>query len=133
MEVLQLIDWQKIYPNCRVKRNNEKKLKVRFPIFEKVQYSDPKVKNYEVVANQLKYVIEGEDNSVANLSKVAALLNSFLDEMNWRGFYLMDDEKNHLLLVPFQGLPICIRIPLNKVVCGMCASTLDKKRLTFLK
>lgn len=98
-------------------------------MFEKVQYSDSKVKNYELVATQLKYLIEGEDNLVANLSNAAALLNSFLDEINWVGFYLMDDEKNQLVLGPFQGLPACIRIPLNKGVCGACASTLEVQRI----
>lgn len=108
----------------------QEKLKVSEKImFEKLQYSDSKIKNYEMVAEQLKCLIEDEENTVANLSNAAALLNIFLDEINWVGFYLMDDAKNELVLGPFQGLPACIRIPLNRGVCGTCASTLEIQRI----
>ncbi|WP_411829750.1 GAF domain-containing protein, partial [Paenibacillus favisporus] len=50
----------------------------------------------------------------------SALLNSFLPDINWVGFYLFDGTE--LVLGPFQGLPACIRIPLGKGVCGTAAA-----------
>ena len=58
---------------------------------------------------------------IANLSNASALLNQFLERINWVGFYLWDEEKNELVLGPFQGLPACVRIPFGKGVCGTAA------------
>ena len=58
---------------------------------------------------------------IANLSNAAALLNQFLDEINWVGFYLYEEDQ--LILGPFQGLPACVRIPMGKGVCGTSAAT----------
>ena len=44
-----------------------------------------------------------------------------LPGLNWCGFYLFDGHE--LVVGPFQGLPACIRIPLDKGVCGAAAST----------
>ena len=55
------------------------------------------------------------------LSNAAALLNHFLDDINWVGFYLAKGQE--LVLGPFQGLPACIRIPFHKGVCGHAATT----------
>lgn len=68
---------------------------------------------------QLKGLIEAEKNQIANLANGAALLNQFLADINWVGFYLLID--NELVLGPFQGLPACTRIPLGKGVCGTAA------------
>ena len=78
-----------------------------------------KAKNYQLVTKQLKALIEGETNLIANLSNASALLNQCLDDINWVGFYLYDEGQ--LILGPFQGLPACIRIPLGKGVCGTAA------------
>ncbi|MGG0789083.1 GAF domain-containing protein [Peribacillus simplex] len=78
-------------------------------------------KNYELVQKQLLALIEDETNQIANLSNAAALLNLFLDEINWVGFYLY--EEGQLILGPFQGLPACVRIPMGKGVCGTSAAT----------
>lgn len=80
-----------------------------------------KRKNYELVQKQLFALIEDETNWIANLSNAAALLNQFLDEINWVGFYLF--EEGQLILGPFQGLPACVRIPMGKGVCGTSAAT----------
>lgn len=84
-------------------------------------YQGKKEKNYELVQKQLLALIEDETNQIANLSNAAALLNLFLDEINWVGFYLY--EENQLILGPFQGLPACVRIPMGKGVCGTSAAT----------
>ncbi|MBQ8993434.1 MAG: GAF domain-containing protein [Turicibacter sp.] len=58
---------------------------------------------------------------MANLANASALLNQFLEDINWVGFYLA--KRNELVLGPFQGLPACIRIPFTKGVCGHAATT----------
>lgn len=89
-------------------------------MFEVKNYSGDRVKNYELVTKQLVALLEGEPNQIANLSNASALLNQFLDRINWVGFYLIED--NELVLGPFQGLPACVRIPLGKGVCGTAAA-----------
>lgn len=84
-------------------------------------YQGKKEKNYELVQKQLFALIEDEPNQIANLSNAAALLNQFLVEINWVGFYLL--EEGQLVLGPFQGLPACVRIPMGKGVCGTSAAT----------
>jgi GAF domain-containing protein len=84
-------------------------------------YQGKKEKNYELVQKQLLALIEDETNRIANLSNAAALLNQFLDEINWVGFYLYEEDQ--LILGPFQGLPACVRIPMGKGVCGTSAAT----------
>jgi L-methionine (R)-S-oxide reductase len=84
-----------------------------------VQYNGTREENYELVIKQLKALIEGETNFIANLANAAALLNQFLDNINWVGFYITDG--NELVLGPFQGLPACVRIPFGKGVCGTAA------------
>ena len=52
----------------------------------------------------------------ANLANASALLNDTLKEINWVGFYLMEDGK--LVLGPFQGKLACVEIQVGKGVCG---------------
>lgn len=85
-------------------------------MFHVENYRGNKENNYELVKKQLKALVEDEKNQIANLSNASALLNQFLDRINWVGFYLMDE--NELVLGPFQGLPACVRIPVGKGVCG---------------
>ncbi len=54
--------------------------------------------------------------ALATLANAAALLNWFLDNINWCGFYLWDG--NQLVLGPFQGMPACTAIQPGKGVCG---------------
>ena len=49
----------------------------------------------------------------------SALLWQILPDLNWAGFYLMEDGA--LYLGPFQGKTACIRIPLGQGVCGTAA------------
>src|SRR3546814_1878078 len=63
----------------------------------------------------------GERNLVANAANLSALLWHALPDLNWCGFYLYDGAE--LVVGPFQGLPACIRIPLDKGVCGAAASS----------
>lgn len=90
-------------------------------MFNGVNYSESIEKNYELVIKQLKALLDGEDDLIANLSNASALLNQFLSDINWVGFYLTK-EKNQLVLGPFQGLPACVRIPFGRGVCGTAAA-----------
>ncbi|GEL05150.1 GAF domain-containing protein [Rummeliibacillus sp. G93] len=90
-------------------------------MFQKVNYSGDITAQYQLLAKQLDALLDGEMDSISNLSNASALLNQFLDNINWCGFYLM--KNNELLLGPFQGLPACVHIPLGKGVCGTSASS----------
>jgi L-methionine (R)-S-oxide reductase len=64
-------------------------------------------------------LIDGERDAIANMANVAALLWQALPDLNWAGFYRFDGTE--LVLGPFQGKAACIRIPLDKGVCGAAA------------
>ena len=76
---------------------------------------------YEELLRQLEALIIGIDYDITILSNASALLNEYLENINWVGFYLLKD--NILKLGPFQGKVACMMIPLNKGVCGYCATT----------
>ncbi|MDQ7233819.1 GAF domain-containing protein [Bacillus pacificus] len=90
-------------------------------MFTKESYVGSRVQQYETVIKQLDALLTGESNVVANLSNASALLNQFLDRVNWVGFYVT--EGNQLVLGPFQGMPACVRIPFGRGVCGVAAET----------
>jgi L-methionine (R)-S-oxide reductase len=96
-------------------------------MFKVETYSESTGENYDLLIKQLKALVEDESNAIANLSNASALLNQFLDRVNWVGFYLM--EKGELVLGPFQGLPACVRIPLGKGVCGTAAANQETARV----
>ncbi|MBM7660521.1 GAF domain-containing protein [Bacillus mesophilus] len=97
-------------------------------MFKVEQYKETKEKNYDLVIKQLQALLEGESNVVANLANASALLNQFLSDVNWVGFYVTDGE-DELILGPFQGLPACVRIPFGKGVCGTAAATKETQRI----
>lgn len=73
--------------------------------------------NYTSLVRQAEALIAGEPNLIANLSNLSAHVFHNLEQVNWAGFYLMDDADT-LVLGPFQGQVACIRIPVGKGVCG---------------
>lgn len=95
-------------------------------MFKVESYGGNRQDQYNLLRKQLVALLDGETNQIANLSNASALLNQFLDRINWVGFYLTEEE-NELVLGPFQGLPACVRIPFGKGVCGTSAS--EKKTL----
>jgi L-methionine (R)-S-oxide reductase len=94
-------------------------------LFDAIQYNGTKEQNYELLIKQLDSLLEGEPDQTANLSNASALLNQFLDTVNWVGFYLMKEDE--LVLGPFQGLPACVRIADGKGVCG--TATTERKTM----
>lgn len=76
---------------------------------------------YEVVLVQLKGLLDGEEDFIANLSNTSSLLKmAFPDRISWVGFYL--SKGGRLVLGPFQGKPACVRIDFGKGVCGTAAA-----------
>ncbi|MED1055290.1 GAF domain-containing protein [Bacillus mycoides] len=97
-------------------------------MFTKESYAGSREEQYETVIKQLDALLTGEPNLVANLSNASALLNQFLDRVNWVGFYVT--EGNQLVLGPFQGMPACVRIPFGRGVCGVAAETKTTQLVT---
>ncbi len=79
------------------------------------------ITNYNILISSMDALLEGLKHEISILSNASALINMHMDEINWVGFYLLDN--NELILGPFQGKPACTNIPLNKGVCGACATT----------
>ena len=76
---------------------------------------------YAQLAAQVRTLLDGERDRVANAANLAALLYHALPDLNWAGFYFFDGRE--LVVGPFQGLPACVRIALDRGVCGAAAST----------
>ncbi|MCD8028981.1 MAG: GAF domain-containing protein [Erysipelotrichaceae bacterium] len=72
--------------------------------------------NKDLFLAQLSALVEDEEDLVANLANVSALLNEVIEDINWVGFYLL--KNNQLVLGPFQGKVACVRIDIGKGVCG---------------
>ena len=73
----------------------------------------------ELILSQIKEMVDSSLPLISNLSNVTAILNQ-LDDINWCGFYLAENET--LYLGPFQGEVACTVIPFSKGVCGYAAS-----------
>ena len=56
---------------------------------------------------------------IANLANISALIWEYTGDINWAGFYLMQDGK--LVLGPFQGKAACTEIEVGSGVCGTAA------------
>lgn len=81
-------------------------------------FNDIKITDYKQLNQMLDSLLDEETNKIANLSNASSLLNYFLDNVNWVGFYLYELRTDQLVLGPFQGLPACVRIDNGSGVCG---------------
>jgi GAF domain-containing protein len=86
-----------------------------------------KPEQYAQLLSQAQALLHGERDRIANAANLSALVNHSLPDLNWVGFYLYDG--NELVVGPFQGLPACVRIPLDKGVCGAAARTRTTQRV----
>ncbi|WP_338552901.1 GAF domain-containing protein [Paenibacillus sp. KS-LC4] len=89
-------------------------------MFTEQLYTGTNEENERLLLKQLEGLIEDEPSQLANLANAAALLQQFLSDINWVGFYLLDGEE--LVLGPFQGKPACTRIKVGRGVCGTAVS-----------
>jgi GAF domain-containing protein len=88
-----------------------------------------KTELYADLNKQLKSLLDGERDFIANAANFSALLFNLLPDLNWAGFYLMRGDE--LILGPFQGKPACVRIPVHPSPRGVCGNTAFHRR-TFL-
>lgn len=86
-----------------------------------------KADQYAQLLEQARGLLHGERDRIANAANLSALVYHALPSLNWVGFYFFDGTE--LVVGPFQGLPACVRIPLDKGVCGAAASTRETQRV----
>lgn len=79
---------------------------------------------YSIMIKQAQSLTENENDLIANLSNICALIKETFNFW-WIGFYLVKD--NELVLGPFQGNVACTRIKKGKGVCG--TSWAEKKTI----
>lgn len=85
-----------------------------------IETKDPKgmtaEKKLESALLFTKAQLKNEQDTMANLANISAIINMYMDDINWVGFYLM--KEGTLILGPFQGKPACNRIAVGEGVCG---------------
>ncbi|OZI20954.1 diguanylate cyclase [Bordetella genomosp. 9] len=79
-----------------------------------------KSEHYAELVDQARGLLAGEYDRIANAANFSALVYQSLSELNWAGFYFYDGKE--LVVGPFQGKPACVRIALDRGVCGAAAS-----------
>jgi GAF domain-containing protein len=87
-----------------------------------VRYFMKKESIYAQVETEILSVTDGEFNVIANMASVCCLLNHAFEDYFWVGFYIVDpEEKNELVIGPYQGTLGCLRISFDRGVCGAAA------------
>ena len=79
----------------------------------------PKASAYRELNEQLLALFAGERDGLANSANFAALIYQLLPDLNWAGLYFL--RGTDLVLGPFQGKVACVRIALERGVCGTAA------------
>ena len=74
-----------------------------------------KAEQYQSLLPQIKGLLDGESDIVANMANIAAALKEQFSWL-WVGFYIVKNEE--LVLAPFQGPVACTRIKKGRGVCG---------------
>ncbi|MEO8887092.1 MAG: GAF domain-containing protein [Mucilaginibacter sp.] len=80
-----------------------------------ISTSTSKTEQYKALLPQIKALITGEPDTVANLANICAALKQQFNWL-WVGFYMVKGDE--LVLGPFQGPVACTRIAKGKGVCG---------------
>ncbi len=92
-------------------------------MFTQQEIVGSKSEQYAQLIEQCQALLDGERHRIANAANLSALLFNSLPNVNWLGFYFL--EQGELIVGPFQGLPACVRIAIGKGVCGTAAQTLQ--------
>ena len=95
--------------------------------FSSIPLTGSKPEQYAQLLEQARALLHGERDRIANAANLSALVYHALPGLNWVGFYFFDGSE--LVVGPFQGLPACVRIPLDKGVCGAAARTRQTQRI----
>ena len=96
-------------------------------MFTATSLSGDRPQQYAQLADQARALLHGERDRIANAANLSALVYHALPRLNWVGFYFFDGSE--LVVGPFQGLPACVRIPLDRGVCGAAARTRQARRV----
>ncbi len=96
-------------------------------MFDTSTLTGSKPEQYGQLLAQARALVHGERDRIANAANLSALVYHALPHLNWVGFYFYDGTE--LVVGPFQGLPACVRIPLDKGVCGAAASQRRTQRI----
>ena len=96
-------------------------------MFTTQSLSGSKPEQYVQLNEQARALLAGEHDRIANAANLSALVYHALPLINWAGFYFFDGRE--LVVGPFQGLPACVRIPLDQGVCGAAATTRQTQRV----
>ncbi len=75
-----------------------------------------KAEIYKDLAIQLTALLGDERDPIANAANMSAFLFMSVPDLNWAGFYFM--QNGELAVGPFQGKPACVRIAVGEGVCG---------------
>lgn len=83
--------------------------------------------DYELLVRQIEALAQADNHWLPVLSNASACLFEAMDNINWAGFYLVDEftrgqKTPELRLGPFQGKVACVRIPFGRGVCGTAAA-----------
>lgn len=80
---------------------------------------EKKQASYERALAEIAAMLEGERDEVARMATVSSVLAGTFDYFSWTGFYRM--QNGELVVGPYQGIPGCLRISLDRGVCGAAA------------
>ena len=76
--------------------------------------------DYESLKKQAEELTKDVSFLISNLANISALIKESLSDVNWAGFYVLEDDT--LILGPFQGKAACVTIPVGNGVCGTAAA-----------
>jgi len=79
-----------------------------------------KAGRYRELLPQLRSLVDGEPDLIANLANLSAALMQGIEAASWVGFYIL--RGGELVVGPFQGKVACVRIALGRGVCGTAAA-----------
>jgi GAF domain-containing protein len=96
-------------------------------MFTTTALSGTKPEQYAELLGQVRALLHGERDRIANAANLSALVYHALPQLNWVGFYFHDGTE--LVVGPFQGQPACVRIALGKGVCGTAAVSKQTQRI----
>ena len=95
--------------------------------FTAIPLTGSKPDQYAQLLGQAHALLHDERDRIANAANLSSLVYNALPDLNWVGFYFFDGSE--LVVGPFQGLPACVRIPLDKGVCGAAARSGQTQRV----
>lgn len=96
-------------------------------MFASTPLEGDKASQYGQLQAQVRALLDGERDRIANAANLSSLVFHALPDLNWVGFYFFDGAE--LVVGPFQGQPACVRIPLDRGVCGAAARTRTTQRV----